>query len=308
MTLGSDDMAKDDKIFEENKSFEELEKEEIDIEKKLHYSSYEADGLPGSLLERNIGLAEALPKIFLFYTGPTSIVVAFSVLVASKSVVLTIMVEILFYLFFVVAFTQLNTYMGNKFYKIGGKELIIQPVSKTLFSFNKLFVFLIIASLIPAIIEDVNIDIPTLRPIMFAFLAVYFIDVIAKKIIDYLQNEIFYDPVVDKKKKKVLNIIDLIECIISILAFGLVLFPLSLEGETYGIAIYITIVVILAIVFTIIDHIVIKKNSKKIENTTSKDDEVDIYYDIVDKYRVLAYILFFWLHIIFIVLCFLAWF
>jgi len=289
-----------------NKGKNEFERKEIERQKQILYST--SDGLPGNLLERNIGLAEALPNIFLFYTAPTSIVVAFSAFLATKSVIITILLEIALYTFCVALFVGVNTAMGNKFSKIGGNELVVKPSKKTIVSFTKLFIFLIIACIIFAIIKEVEIDIDTLKPIMYAFLAVYFIDLIAIKIIGYYKDEIFYDPVVDKNRRKKLNIASVIESIVSILTYGLVLFPLSLKGERFGIIIYIIIIVLLAVFFTIVDNIRLKKKKEDIDQETSKDDEADIYYDEVDKYKVFAYIAFLFLHIIILFLCWvMAW-
>ena len=195
---------------ERERVYKELEEDEANIQKRMLESSYEADGLPGNLLERNIGLATAMPNILLFFSAPTAIVIAFSVFVTIQSFIITLVAELLFYIIFVVLFTSMNTYMGNRYSKIGGYELIVKPIQKTIFSFNKLFIFLIIASIIPAVVSEVDIDIPTLKPIMFAFLGAYFIDLIASKIIKYLKDNVFYDPIADKATRKKLNIIELI--------------------------------------------------------------------------------------------------
>lgn len=291
---------------ERERVYKELEEDEANMQKRMLESSYEADGLPGNLLERNIGLATAIPNILLFFSAPTAIVIAFSVFVTVQSFIITLAAELLFYIISVVLFTSMNTYMGNRYSKIGGYELIVKPIQKTIFSFNKLFVFLIIASIIPAVVSEVDIDIPTLKPIMFAFLGAYFIDLIASKIIKYLKDNVFYDPIADKATRKKLNIIELIECVLSILVYGLVLFPLSLKGEKLGITFYIIVVVLLAVIFTIVDRIMIKKQDDFIENI-SKNDEVEIYDDTVTGYKILAYILFALLHLIVIIICCLAW-
>ena len=281
------------------------EQEEYERQKQELYASDGADGFDGNLLERNLGLAEALPNIFSLYTAPTTIIVAFSVLVKTKSLAWTIGLEIAFYLFLIILIEIISVVIGYKFSKLGAKELITKTSQKNIFSFTKLFIFLVCVAVVPTVISKKEISIDTLKPIMWIFVLIYFVDLLLNKIIKHLKEDVFYDSNADKKIQKRLEICELLLCLLSVFAYGFAIFPLSLRVYGYQIALYFGIVSIIAVVFTIIDHLINVRQKKIVEDKIP--DDIEIYYDVVDKWKIFAYVTFALLHFAILVMAWVCW-
>ena len=243
--------------------------------------------------ERNIGMCMSMPFIISFFTGPTAIILTVSVLVASKSFVITSIVAFLFMVMFII-FSICNYFIGKRYEKQGGYEMVSKPAIKNIFSLSKLGIFLVLVVFTLTIISKIEYTKDNIKGVILGFLGVYFIDLIITKIILYLKNEKYYDNNADKKAQHILEVLEVIVCGLSIIGYGLVIFPLVTKNYGYQIILYFSILVILAVVFSIVDHIVIKKSKKASTNTI---EEPDCYYDVIEHWRIASILLLGFLHL-----------
>ncbi len=285
-----------------NKNDEEIKRLKNELD-----ATNEADGFPGNILERTLAITETMPLILALYSAPTAIVIAFSSLVSLNNITLTCFIEIglctALIMFLVLAIT-----IGNKYKLLGAEELVSKPAKKTMFSFSKLFVFLFIVTLVPKLIFKVEIDIDRFKTTMFIFVGIYFADLLLTKLIKYIKNEHFYDPNDDKKAQKILDLLELLICTLSIIGYGLAIFPLTSKEFNYQIVLYFSIILILAVIFTIIDYFIIKKQRKIKEHKEEDNDvEIEVNCSTISGYKVLFHFLFLLMHIVILLMCMIAW-
>lgn len=285
-----------------NKNEEEIERLKNELD-----ATNEADGLPGNILERSLALIEAMPPILALYSAPTAIIVAFSSIVGINNLGLTCFIEIGFFSVMLM-FLAIAIIFGNKYAPLGADELISKPAKKTIFSFSKLFIFLFIATLAPKLIFNVEIDRDRFKTIMFIFVGIYFADLILTKIVKYAKKEFFYDPNDDKKAQKRLDLLELLICALSIIGYGLAIFPLTPKEFNYQIIMYFGIILLLSVIFTLVEYFVIfkKRKTKEIKDDEI-DTEIDIYCNIVGGYKVFLHISFLFFHAVILLMCMIAW-
>lgn len=279
----------------ENKDeIKDTEEEKRELIRNLDIEQRDNFKLPGNLMERNLGAMEAMPNVLSFFGGPTVIAITFAALILSQKFWVTLIFLALLFLFIFLIFGGGCLAVAEKYNLLGGHKFITRPIKKNLFQFLKLLIFLFIVSFVPTVLSNAEFDIDRIKGITGLFLLIYFVDLIATKIIRYAKDEIFYDLSIDKGKKKLMNYLELLVCLLSIIAYGLVIFQLAPKDYNYQIAIYFAILLLLATIFTIVDNLLLirERKEEEIENIEAIEDIEGVYYDEIERWRFISYFMF----------------